>query len=146
MANETGRAHRRIACMHVFSFSIPLLICVFSFLRKEIFHEGKAVYGKDVDIFLCFYFVPYKVNIPMYGGEFFKCFFLFHTKLIFPCMQGDLNKFHLSNILVGYKWKFTFRTKPLWGFATVYCTSVCVTFSGKRKRGEMITKKDNIKW
>jgi hypothetical protein len=52
---------------------------------------------------LCFYFVPYKVNIPMYAGEFFKCFFLFHTKLIFPCIQGDLNKFHIRNIFVGYK-------------------------------------------
>jgi hypothetical protein len=76
------------ACMHVFNFSIPLLICVFSFLWKEMFHEGKAVYGKHVEIFLMFlfcsiqseyshvwrgnflmfFFVPYKVNIPMYAG------------------------------------------------------------------------------
>jgi hypothetical protein len=45
---------------------------------------------------------------------------LFHTKLIFPCMQGELNKSYIRNIFVGYKWKFTFQTKPLWGFATVY--------------------------
>jgi hypothetical protein len=45
---------------------------VFSYLWKEKFHEGKAVYEKHVGIFLMF--------------------FLLHTKLIFPCMQGDLNK------------------------------------------------------
>ncbi len=84
--------------IYVFNFSIPLLFCVFSYLGKEIFHEGKAVY---VGIFLMF--------------------FLPHTKLIFPCMQGDLNKSHTRNIFVGYKWKFTFQTKPLWGFATVWC-------------------------
>ena len=44
------------ACMHAFNFSIPLLICVFSFLWKEIFHKGKAVYGKHVGIFLMFSF------------------------------------------------------------------------------------------
>ncbi len=69
---------------------------------------------------LCFHFVPYKFNIPMYAGEFFYVFYLFHTTLIFPCMQGDLNKSHVRNMFVGYKWKFTFQTKPLWGFATVY--------------------------
>jgi hypothetical protein len=68
---------------------------------------------------LVFYFVPYKVNIPMHAGEFFM-FFLFPTKLIFPCMQGDLNKSYIRNVFVGYKWKFTFQTKPLWGFATVW--------------------------
>ncbi len=35
-------------------------------------------------------------------------------------MQGDLNKVHIRNIFVGYKWKFTFQTKPLWGFAIVH--------------------------
>jgi hypothetical protein len=44
------------------------------------------------EFFLVFYFVPYKVNIPMHAGEIFYVFFLLHTKLIFPCMQGDLNK------------------------------------------------------
>jgi hypothetical protein len=38
--------------MCVFNFSIPLLICVW----KEIFHEGKAVYGKHVGIFFMFSF------------------------------------------------------------------------------------------
>ncbi len=61
----------------------------------------------------CFHFVPYKVNIPMYAGELFYVFYLFHTKLIFPCMQGDLNKSNVRNIFVGYKLKFTFQTKPL---------------------------------
>ncbi len=38
--------------IYVFNFSIPLLICVFSYLWKEIFHAGKAAYGKHVGIFL----------------------------------------------------------------------------------------------
>jgi hypothetical protein len=42
--------------IHVFNFSIPLLFCVFSYLWKEIFHEGN---GKHVGI-----------NIPMYEGGF----------------------------------------------------------------------------
>jgi hypothetical protein len=41
------------------------------------------------EFFLVFYFVPYKVNIPMHVGEFFYIFILFYTKLIFLCMQGD---------------------------------------------------------
>jgi hypothetical protein len=55
------------------------------------------------EFFLVFYFVPYKVNIPMHAGEFFYVIFLFHTKLIFPCMQGDLNKSYIRHIFVGYK-------------------------------------------
>jgi hypothetical protein len=39
------------------------------------------------EFFLVFYFVPHKVNIPMQAREFFM-FFLFHTKLIFPCMYA----------------------------------------------------------
>ncbi len=42
--------------IYVFNFSIPLLICVFSYLWKEIIHEGKAVYGKHVEIFTCLLF------------------------------------------------------------------------------------------
>jgi hypothetical protein len=52
---------------------------------------------------LCFHFVTYKVNIPMYAGEFCYVIYLFHTKLIFPWMQGDLNKSNVRNIFVGYK-------------------------------------------
>jgi hypothetical protein len=36
------------------------------------------------EFFLVFYFVPYKVDIPMHVGEFFYVFILFYTKLIFP--------------------------------------------------------------
>ena len=64
--------------------------------------------------------------------EFFYVFYLFHTKLIFPCMQGDLIKSTVRNIFVGYKWKITFQTKPLWGFATV-CTVLVVFFRRWRK-------------
>jgi hypothetical protein len=52
------------------------------------------------EFFLVFYFVPYKVNIPMHAGEFFYVFILFHTKLIFPCMQGDLNKSYIRLYLL----------------------------------------------
>jgi hypothetical protein len=100
--------------------SLFLQRSVFSYLWKEIFHEGKAVYGKHVGIFPCLLLCSIQVNIPMHAGEIFYVIFLFHTKLIFPCMQGDLNKSYISNIFVGSKWKFTFQTKPLWGFATVY--------------------------
>jgi hypothetical protein len=83
--------------------SIPLLSCVFSFLWKEIFHEGKAVYGKHLGIFPCLLFCSIQVNIPMHAGELFYVYFLFHTKLIFPCMQRELNKSYIRNIFVGYK-------------------------------------------
>jgi hypothetical protein len=39
----------------------------------------------------------------MYAGEFFYVIYLFHTKLIFPWMQGDLNKSNVRHIFVGYK-------------------------------------------
>ncbi len=55
------------------------------------------------EFFLVFHFVPNKVNISMHAWEFFYVFFLFHTMLIFPCMQGDLNKSYIRNIFVGYK-------------------------------------------
>jgi hypothetical protein len=45
---------------------------------------------------LCFHFVPYKVNIPIYARKFFYVIYLLHTKLIFPWMQGDLNKANVS--------------------------------------------------
>jgi hypothetical protein len=55
------------------------------------------------EFFLVFYFVLYKVNIPMHAREFFYVIILSHTKLIFPCMQGDLNKSYTRNIFVRYK-------------------------------------------
>jgi hypothetical protein len=58
-----------IITIYLFNFSIPCCSVFFSYLWKEIFNEGKAVYGKHVGIFLMF--------------------FVFHTKFIFPCMQRD---------------------------------------------------------
>jgi hypothetical protein len=55
------------------------------------------------EFFLAFYFVPYKVNIPMHTGDFFYVLFLFDTKIIFPGMERDLNKSYIRNIFVGYK-------------------------------------------
>jgi hypothetical protein len=40
-----------------------------------------------------------QVNIPMYAGNFSYVISLFHTKLIFSCMQGHL-KFDTKNIFV----------------------------------------------
>jgi hypothetical protein len=62
--------------LHVFNFSIPLLICVFSYLWKELFCEVKLFMGNMWELSLCYYFVPYKVNIPMYAGEVFYVFFV----------------------------------------------------------------------
>ena len=86
----------------LFSFPVPVDLCFF-YLWKEIFHEGKAVYGKHVGIFPYLLFCSIQVNIPMHAGEFVYVFILFHTKLIFSCMQGDLNKSYIRNIFVGYK-------------------------------------------
>jgi hypothetical protein len=85
--------------IYLFNFSIPLLFCVFSYLWKEIFHEGKAVY---VGIFLMLFLPHTKLIFPCMQGNFSYVIFLFHTKLIFPCMQGELNKSHTRNIFVGY--------------------------------------------
>jgi hypothetical protein len=36
---------------------------------------------------LCFYFVPYKVNIPMYAGVFFLCFNFVPYKVNIPMYE-----------------------------------------------------------
>ena len=85
---------------HVFNFSIPLLFCVFSYLWKEIFHERL---WKSCGNFP-YVFLPHtKLTFPCMQGNFSYVIFLFHTKLIFPCMQGDLNKSNARNIFVGCK-------------------------------------------
>ncbi len=66
-------------------------------MNVKLFMESKW------EFFLVFYFVPYKVNIPMHAWEFSYVFFLFNTMLIFPGMQGDSNKSYIRNIFVGYK-------------------------------------------
>ncbi len=86
-----------------FNFSIPLLICVFPIYGRKYSMKVKVFMENMREFFLVFHFVPYKVNIPMHAGEYFFCVFLFHTKLIFPCMQGDLNKSYIRNIFAGYK-------------------------------------------
>ncbi len=66
-------------------------------------------------------FLPHtKLIFPCMQGNFSYVIFLFYTKLIFPCMQGDLKKSNTRNIFFGCKWKFTLQTKPVRGFATVY--------------------------
>ncbi len=90
-------------------FEPPTLL--FSFPQSVFFPIYGRKYSMQVklfmknmwEFFLVFYFVQYKVNIPMHAGEIFYVFFLFHTKLIFLCMQGDLNKSYIRNIFVGYK-------------------------------------------
>ena len=52
---------------------------------------------------LCFFLPHTKLIFPCMQGNFSYVIFLFHTKLIFPCMQGDLNKSYIRNIFVGYK-------------------------------------------
>jgi hypothetical protein len=77
----------------VFNFSIPLLICVFSYLWKEIFHEGKAVMENMWEFSLCFHFVPYKVNIPMYVCRgIFLCFLFVPYKVNIPVYAGEFKQ------------------------------------------------------
>ncbi len=106
--------------IYVFNSVFPCWSVFFPIYGRKYSMKIKLFIENMWEFFLVFYFVPYKVNIPMHVGEFFYVFILFYTKLIFPCMQGDWNKSYIRNIFVGYKWKFTFQTKPLWGFATVY--------------------------
>jgi hypothetical protein len=41
---------------------------------------------------LCFYFVPYKVNIPMYAGEFFLMFFFVLYKVNISMYAGGFKQ------------------------------------------------------
>jgi hypothetical protein len=41
---------------------------------------------------LCFNFVPYKVNIPMYAGEFFNVIYLFPYKVNIPVYAGGFKQ------------------------------------------------------
>jgi hypothetical protein len=106
--------------IYVFNSVLPCWSVFFPIYGRKYSMNIKLFMENMWEFFLVFYFVQYKVNIPMHVGEFFYVFILFYTKLIFPCIQGDWNKSYIRNIFVGYKWKFTFQTKPLWGFATVY--------------------------
>jgi hypothetical protein len=45
----------------------------------------------------------------MYAGEFFYVIYLFHTKLIFPWMQGDLNKSNVRIYLLDTSENSNFR-------------------------------------
>ena len=108
-------------CIYMYLISVfPCWSVFFPIYGRKYSMKIKLFMENMWEFFLVFYFVPSKVNIPMHAGELFYVYFLFHTKVIFPCMQGELNKSYIRNIFVGYKWKFTFQTKPLWGFATVW--------------------------
>jgi hypothetical protein len=61
------------------------------------------VYGNHVGIFDMFFLPHTKLIFPCIQGNFSYVIFLFHTKLIFPCMQGDLNKSNTRNIFAGCK-------------------------------------------
>ncbi len=76
-----GRPHRlpalpsalqnKLAHLYTYSRYIPMLFCVFSYLWKEIFHEGSAVYGKHVGFFPDVLFCSIqKVYASMYVGGF----------------------------------------------------------------------------
>ncbi len=117
-------------CIYMYLISVfPCWSVFFPIYWRKYSRKVKLFMENMWEFSLCFHFVTYKVNIPMCAGEFFYVIYLFHTKLIFPWMQGDLNKSNVRNIFVGYKWKFTFQNKPLWGFATV-CTFPCSPLIG----------------
>jgi hypothetical protein len=44
------------------------------------------------EFFLVFYFVPYKVNIPMHAGEFFLCLFFVPYKVDIPMYAGGVKQ------------------------------------------------------
>ncbi len=44
------------------------------------------------EFFLVFYFVPYKVNVPMHAGEFFLCFFFVPYKVNIPMYVGGFKQ------------------------------------------------------
>jgi hypothetical protein len=49
------------------------------------------VYGNHAGIFHIF-FAPYKVNIPMYSGEFFLCYFFVPYKVNIPMYAGGFKQ------------------------------------------------------
>ena len=70
-------------------FQYSLLFCVFSYLWKEIFHE---CLWKSCGNFPYVFFAPYKVNIPMYAGEFFLCYFFVPYKVNIPMDAGGFKQ------------------------------------------------------
>ncbi len=104
---------------YITMYSISVFPCCSVFFPVYRRKYSMNVYGNHVGIFHMFFLPHTKLRFPCMQGNFSYVIFLFHTKLIFPCMQGDLNKSNTRNIFVGCKWKFTFQTKPLWVFATV---------------------------
>ena len=42
--------------------------------------------------FSIFFFAPYKVNIPMYAGEFFLCYFFVPYKVNIPMYAGGVKQ------------------------------------------------------
>ncbi len=80
---------RSVQYITIFNFSIPLLFCVFSYLWKEIFHE---CLWKSCVNFAYVFFAPYKVNIPMYSGEFFLCYFFVPYKVNIPMYAGGFKQ------------------------------------------------------
>ncbi len=77
--------------MYVFNFSIPLLICVFPFYGRKFSMKLKLIMENMWEFFLVFYFVPYKVNIPMHAGEFFYVFFVPY-KVNIPMYAGEFQQ------------------------------------------------------
>jgi hypothetical protein len=63
--------------MCVFNFSIPLVdLCFFLSMYGRKYSMKVNLFMENMwEFFLVFYFVPYKVSIPMHAGEFFKGFF-----------------------------------------------------------------------
>jgi hypothetical protein len=61
---------------YAFNFSIPPVdLCFFPIYGRKYSMKLKLLMANMWEFFLVFYFVPYKVNIPMHAGEFFMFLF-----------------------------------------------------------------------
>jgi hypothetical protein len=69
--------------------SSPVVLCFFPICGRK---YSINVYGNHVGIFHMSFFAPYKVNIPMYSGEFFLCYFFVPYKVNIPMYAGGFKQ------------------------------------------------------
>ncbi len=86
---------------YITMYSISVFLCCYVFFPIYGRKYSMNVYGNHVGIFHMFFLPHTKLIFPCMQGNFSYVIYLFHTKLIFPCMQGDLNKSNTRNIFVG---------------------------------------------
>jgi len=103
---ERKKANKLKSKVYFPSFSHDVLVL---YSLREVFSTLPYMYLISVFPCCCVFFPIYGRKYSMKAKLFMEnmwelslCF-LPHTKLIFPCMQGDLNKSNTRNIYVGCK-------------------------------------------